>query len=150
MELDELYQEIILDHYSKPRNYGACSEPTYRSHGENPACGDEIDLQVRVDHGKVASEVKFTGQGCAISQASASMMAQKMQGMTFEEIEKLMQAFHGMILSEGELSAETKTALGNLLAFQGVRNFPERVKCATLAWSAMRQIVSSLLKPPLD
>ncbi len=141
-ELRELYQSVILDHSRKPRNYGELhGEGCRHVHGDNPSCGDEIDVFVRIEDDKL-SEVKFTGQGCAISQASASMMTQKLKGRSREEAGKLASAFRGIVTGENrDTSAEEE--LGELQLLEGVQQFPARVKCAMLAWRALEQAVST-------
>jgi nitrogen fixation NifU-like protein len=135
-ELEELYQEVLLDHSKRPRNYGEIAEGAIRVDGDNPSCGDEIHLHVRFgDEGKV-EEIKFTGQGCAISQASASMMTLKLMGKSREEAGEMLAAFHDLVTLD---AAEAPKMLGDLRVMQGVRKFPQRVKCAMLAWRAFEQ-----------
>jgi nitrogen fixation NifU-like protein len=135
-ELEELYQEVLLDHSKRPRNYGEIAEGAIRVDGDNPSCGDEIHLHVRFgDDGKV-EEIKFTGQGCAISQASASMMTLKLKGKSREEAGAMLAAFHDLVTHD---AAEAPRMLGDLRVMQGVRKFPQRVKCAMLAWRAFEQ-----------
>ena len=135
-ELEELYQEVILDHSRRPRNFGELPDASVRVHGDNPSCGDEIELAVKFGPDKQLEELKFTGHGCAISQASASMMTQKLKGKSAEETEALLRAFHQLFIGE---EAEASRSLGDLKLLQGVRKFPQRVKCAMLAWRALEQ-----------
>ena len=136
MSLNGLYQEVILDHYKNPHNYG--SLPGARLiHEENPSCGDQIDLQLIVADGRIQA-IKFTGQGCAISRASASMMTEVVGGKTVEEARHLIEEFQQMLINGGEFPEE----LGDLEALQGVRQFPVRVKCATLAWHALQDLLN--------
>lgn len=135
-ELEELYQEVILDHSRRPRNFGALPNPDVLVHGDNPACGDEIHLGVHFDSDGKLAEIKFSGQGCAISQASASMMTMKLKGKTRSEAAQLASAFKSLVTTD--TAGETK-ALGDLQFLQGVRKFPQRVKCAMLAWRAVEQ-----------
>ena len=138
-ELEELYQEVILDHSRRPRNFGTLPNADVLVHGDNPACGDEIHLGVHFDpEGKLA-EIKFSGQGCAISQASASMMTLKLKGRTREEAADLSRAFHNLVTTD---SGTISKQLGDLQLLQGVRKFPQRVKCAMLAWRAIEQALS--------
>lgn len=138
MNFDDLYQELILDHSKRPRNYGMLeAEGCTHVHGDNPSCGDEIDLHVRFSPEKV-EEIKFTGSGCAISQASASMMTQKLKGKPIEEAERLMRLFHEQVAGSGEAGPGPRE-LGDLNVLSGVRKFPQRVKCAMLAWRAFEQ-----------
>lgn len=132
--LDELYREIILDHYSRPRNRGKLVSPDIAVEGVNPSCGDEISLYARVRDGRL-EEVRFEGRGCSISQASASMMTEAVRGRTLAAAEELVDRFKGMM--HGEPPDEQQ--LGDLVALQGVRRFPVRIKCATLAWVALQQ-----------
>jgi nitrogen fixation protein NifU and related proteins len=139
MDLEELYQEVILDHSRRPRNFGVLEKPDVMVHGDNPACGDEIHLGVQFgDDGKL-QEIKFSGQGCAISQASASMMTMKLKGKTREEAAELARTFKDLVT--GEDAGEAKS-LGDLQLLQGVRKFPQRVKCAMLAWRAVEQALA--------
>ncbi|MDQ7827747.1 MAG: SUF system NifU family Fe-S cluster assembly protein [Armatimonadota bacterium] len=133
MGLEDLYREIILDHYSRPRNRGRLEPADIVVEGANPLCGDELALTVRVADGRI-SEVRFEGRGCSISQASASMMTEELRGKTLEEARALVAAFRAMM--QGQPSALDAT---DLAALQGVRKFPVRVKCATLAWVAIDQ-----------
>lgn len=135
-ELEELYQEVILDHSRRPRNFGELPDAAVRVHGDNPACGDEIHLAVKFDSGGALQEIKFTGHGCAISQASASLMTMKSKGKTRAEVEKILRAFHNLISRDANEDAKT---LGDLQVMHGVRLFPQRVKCAMLAWRALEQ-----------
>lgn len=140
-ELRELYQQVILDHSRKPRNYGPLhGEDCRHVHGDNPSCGDEIDVFVRLAEGRL-SEVKFTGQGCAISQASASLMTLKTKGKTTAEASAMAKTFRGIVTGEDrDLPAED--ALGDLQLLEGVQHFPQRVKCAMLAWRALEQALT--------
>jgi nitrogen fixation NifU-like protein len=138
-ELEELYQEVILDHSRRPRNFGTLPNADVLVHGDNPACGDEIHLGVHFDPDGKLAEIKFSGQGCAISQASASMMTMKLKGKTRAEAVELSRAFKNLVTTES--AAESKS-LGDLQFLQGVRNFPQRVKCAMLAWRAVEQALA--------
>ena len=135
-ELDELYQEVILDHSRRPRNFGELADATVRVHGDNPVCGDEIHLAVKLGVDGGLEDIKFSGHGCAISQASASLMTMKLKGRSRAEIVTMLQAFHALVTEE---AAEAPKALGDLRLMQGVRKFPRRVKCAMLAWRAVEQ-----------
>ena len=135
-EIEELYQEVILDHSRRPRNFGDLPEAAVRVHGDNPACGDEIHLGVKFDAGGGLQDIKFTGHGCAISQASASLMTMKLKGKNRAEVMEILHAFHSLVTDE---MSETPKALGDLIVMRGVRKFPQRVKCAMLAWRAVEQ-----------
>jgi nitrogen fixation NifU-like protein len=135
-ELTDLYQEVVLDHSKRPRNFGPLPEETHRSEGLNPLCGDRIAIHARVEGG-VLSDVRFEGSGCAISRASASVMTGLVKGRSPEEIDALFQAFHRLV-TEGPRPGDEE-AMGKLAVFGGVHEFPARVKCASLAWHALRQ-----------
>lgn len=135
-ELEELYQEVILDHSRRPRNFGALSDAAVRVHGDNPSCGDEIDLAVKFGADGSLEEIKFTGQGCAISQASASMMTLKLKGKSRPVAQEMLRAFHDLLTADRD---DPAASLGDLRLLAGVRKFPQRVKCAMLAWRALEQ-----------
>lgn len=138
--LDELYREVILDHYRSPRNRGRVEGPEATGvELQNPTCGDEIHLTLAVRHGHIA-DVRFEGRGCSISMASASMLTEALRGKTPEEALALSQAFKGML--HGTASADDE-ALGDLAALSGVAQFPVRVKCATLAWNALQRALGA-------
>jgi len=136
--LSALYQEVILDHYRRPRNRGTLAEPTGTASLRNPLCGDEVDVQVALHDGKVA-DVKFGGRGCSISQASASMMTELVKGRTADEVHALGERFAEMI--RGDAEAAKDQALGQARALSGVSRFPTRVRCALIAWEAMERAV---------
>ncbi len=128
--LEELYQEIILDHYRRPRNKGKVSPADLQARDNNPLCGDEIEITARICDGKIA-EIKFDGHGCSISQASASIMTQKLTGKTTAEAQQFIERFLRMMRGAEPFGGKE---LGELKALEGVLKFPVRVKCATLAW----------------
>jgi nitrogen fixation NifU-like protein len=134
--LGALYQELILDHYKSPRNKGALEGATASAHLHNPTCGDEIFLQLIVEDGRIA-EVRFSGQGCSISQASVSMLTQRLKGKTLEEAHALTGRFTEML--HGDAEAAKDRALGDLRALAGVSKFPVRVRCAMLGWNALQE-----------
>ncbi len=148
--LEDLYREIILDHYRSPRNRGELpSPPASRVEGFNPLCGDEIVIYVDVADGKV-SDIRIGGQGCSISQSSASMMSAAVKGKTIDEVDALTRAFKGMMSiheqaldGDGEVEApaepDADVKLGDLEALRGVVKFPVRIKCATLSWNTLQQ-----------
>ena len=138
VELEELYQEVILDHSRRPRNFGELPDAAVVVHGDNPACGDEIHLAVRFGDDGSLQNIKFTGHGCAISQASASMMTTKLKGKSRDETMSILHKFRDLVTGDGETPAEAHK-LGDLQLMQGVRKFPQRVKCAMLAWRAVEQ-----------
>ncbi|MDT7541473.1 MAG: nitrogen fixation protein NifU [Acidobacteriota bacterium] len=139
-ELSELYQQVILDHNKKPRNFRRMDDATESAEGFNPLCGDQLTVYLRTANG-IVDEVSFEGSGCAISKASASMMTQAVKGKTREEVEQLFGEFHRMVI--GELDEEAApNALGRLKIFAGVREFPARVKCASLPWHTLHSALA--------
>jgi len=146
--LEDLYREIILDHYRNPRNRGELPvPPAHRVEGFNPLCGDEVVVYVDVEDGRIA-DVRISGQGCSISQSSASMMSAAVKNKTLPEVRSLIRAFKGMMsIHEQRLDgddgapeeAEADVKLGDLEALQGVVKFPVRIKCATLSWNTLAQ-----------
>jgi nitrogen fixation NifU-like protein len=135
-ELDELYQEILLDHYRRPRNFGPLDPADREIEGHNPLCGDRITVRLRLTGEKIA-EVRFEGSGCAISTASASMMTEAVRGRSVAEAQELAERFRARLTATQP--PEPDEELGELAALDGVREFPMRVKCATLAWHALRE-----------
>lgn len=131
-ELRELYQEVIVDHGRHPRNFGALPEANHHKEGFNPLCGDKICMQVQEKNG-VLEKIQFEGSGCAISMASASLLTEVLRGKTIQEMEVLFTAFHDLV-TVGDASEK----LGKLAVLGGVREFPVRVKCATLAWHTLK------------
>ena len=136
--LQDLYQQVILDHYRRPRNKGPLEGATHTLTLNNPLCGDVIDLMLRLEGGRIA-EVNFEGKGCSISQASASMMGTVLNGKTVEEALSVMGVFTRML--HGDADAAADTDLGDLRALAGVSKFPVRVKCALLAWNCLDEMV---------
>jgi nitrogen fixation NifU-like protein len=137
MDLGSLYQDVILEHNRNPRNWGELSPPSRRADGHNPMCGDEVTVWVRVEGDRVA-DVSFVGHGCAISKASASMMTQAIRGKTRAEAEEVFEHFHSMVTGQ-HADPAGDAAIGKLKVFSGVSRFPARVKCASLAWHAMKE-----------
>ena len=136
-DLSDLYQEMILDHNRSPLNYGTLSDPDHVSHGDNPLCGDKVALFLKMN-GVVIEDIRFQGVGCAISTASASLMTESVKGKPQEEALRTMEKFHSMVTEEGGGDFEE---LGKLAAFSGVRDYPVRVKCATLVWHTFRAAI---------
>jgi nitrogen fixation NifU-like protein len=134
-DLRELYQQVILDHYKRPRNFQKLPCATCHAEGHNPLCGDEITVYLHLD-GDVIQDISFQGAGCAISQSAASLMTTVLKGKTKAEAEELFQKFHDMVTGEGETPDPME--LGKLAVFCGVSEFPVRVKCASLPWHTMR------------
>ena len=141
-ELEELYQQVILEHSKRPRNFGEIPEGAVHVHGDNPSCGDEIYLHVKFAGDGSVEDVKFTGQGCAISQASASLMTLKIKGKPRAEATALAGAFTELVTKDSGAESPAPKALGDLQLFHGVRKFPQRVKCAMLAWRAFEQALA--------
>lgn len=135
-----MYQEMILDHYRRPRNKGTLENPDASAEMRNPLCGDEIDLQVTFA-GDSVDDLRFSGRGCSISLASASMMTQIVKGKSTAEVDDIRSRFRELIL--GDQTAASDTKLGSLRAFSGVSRFPARVKCALLAWNALDTVLVS-------
>ncbi|MGH0035960.1 MAG: Fe-S cluster assembly sulfur transfer protein SufU [Myxococcota bacterium] len=136
-DLRELYQTTILDHNKKPRNFGQLEDANREADGHNPLCGDQLHVSVRVDDQGVVEDVAFEGTGCAISRASASLMTEYVKGMSREAVEAAFERFHALVTSSPSEEAHTE-GLGKLAVFAGVREFPMRVKCATLAWHTLK------------
>ena len=138
--LEDLYREIILDHHRNPRNRGELAPPAPHATGHNPLCGDEIDVYVLVEDG-VITDVKVGGQGCSISQSSASMMSQAIKGKPVDEVRKLVRRFKGMMSIPDEdgndIEPDPSVKLGDLEALQGVVKYPVRIKCAILGWNTL-------------
>jgi len=135
--LEDLYREIILDHYRTPRNRGELEPPAVRAEGHNPLCGDEIQIFVSVENGVVV-DVKFSGSGCSISQSSASMMTTAIKGKKIDEVRAIVRKFkHMMTIDDDDTPVDETIKLGDLEALQGVVKFPVRIKCATLSWNTL-------------
>lgn len=138
-DLQELYQSVILDHNRKPRNFGVLEGANRTAEGKNPLCGDQVQVELLV-HGDVISDVHFTGHGCAISKASASLMTAAVKGKTRAEVDALFQRFHALVLGHDPNSGKD---LGQLVVFSGVSRFPVRVKCASLAWHTLKAAMAN-------
>jgi nitrogen fixation NifU-like protein len=136
-ELRELYQSTILDHNKKPRNFRALDHPDRSADGHNPLCGDKLTVEICFDDEGRIGEIGFQGSGCAISTASASLMTELARGRSAEQIEQIFQRFHQLVTSSPGSPVDL-TELGKLAVFSGVREYPMRIKCATLAWHTLR------------
>ena len=134
-DLNDLYQELILDHQKHPHNFGELEGANHHAEGFNPLCGDRISLGLKVDGAGVIQDIRFKGSGCAISKASASMMTVALKGKDTGEAEKMFRKFHGMVTGEGDRNQAKD--LGKLKVFEGVREYPARVKCPSLAWHTL-------------
>jgi nitrogen fixation protein NifU and related proteins len=146
-DLDELYQEVILDHYRRPRHHGELPGANRSAEGYNPLCGDRLVVYLKFEN-DVVKDVSFQGSGCAISQASASVMTSALIGKTREEIQALFDKFRGVLSGQG--TPDDAMALGELGAMSGVSQFPTRVKCATLAWHAALAAMDAKDKPSVS
>lgn len=140
-DLRELYQEVLLDHYRKPRNFGRLAEANRTADGHNPLCGDRITLYLDVDGDRVRN-LSFEGSGCAISTAAASLLTEAVKGKTRAEVDALFHRFHGMVMDD-PTEGDPTVDLGKLEIFSGVREYPMRVKCATLSWHALQSALAS-------
>ncbi|WP_337098975.1 Fe-S cluster assembly sulfur transfer protein SufU [Paenibacillus sp. YIM B09110] len=134
MQLDDLYRRVIMDHYKNPRNRGTMNDEAVTINLNNPTCGDRISLQLQVENGKVV-DAKYTGEGCSISMSSASMMTEAVKGKTFDEALNMAERFSGLMKGQ-EVEFDE---LEDIEALSGVNKFPARIKCATLAWNALRK-----------
>ena len=135
-DLQDLYQEVIIDHNRSPRNFGKLEHPTQVAEGYNPLCGDKLNLYLTTDD-DVITDVSFDGSGCAISVASASLMTDLLKGKTVKQAEQLFENFHDLIMEEENPDQEQMQSLGKLAALAGVKEYPARVKCATLCWHTL-------------
>ena len=145
-DLSELYQEVILDHNRRPRNFRTIDEATRRQEGYNPLCGDRLTLYVKLE-GQVIKDVAFQGIGCAISKASASLMTDALKGKTVEEARAMFDQFHDMVTSPPEAPTPD---LGKLSVLAGVREYPTRVKCASLPWHTLKAAVAENASGPVS
>jgi len=136
-DLQDLYQSIILDHNRRPKNYGALAGATNRAEGRNPLCGDEVAVELRVDHDAIA-DVRFTAVGCAVSRAAASIMTQAVKGKSRAEVDRLFTQFHDLVTGKLKPTPQEARALGEMAAFSGVAKFPVRVKCASMPWHTLQ------------
>jgi nitrogen fixation NifU-like protein len=139
-DLRELYQEVILDHTRKPRNFGVLEGASGEAQGFNPLCGDSVTVYLTTDGG-IVRDVRFQGQGCAISTASASLMTEAIKGKPVEEVQELFERFHSVVTGPPGEPVDLE-AIGKLAVLAGVREFPMRVKCASLAWHTMKSALS--------
>ena len=145
-QLDDLYQEVILDHYRNPRNHGEIPNPHVSSRGFNPFCGDEVVLGLNLDSDKKVESIAFHGQGCSISQASASILTVLVKDKTLPEAEELSQLLRALLRGK-ELSDDEMDRIGDMEALQGVRQFPIRVKCALLPWATLDDGIADYRNP---
>jgi nitrogen fixation NifU-like protein len=144
-DLRDLYQEVILDHTKHPRNFGTLPSATHRAQGHNPLCGDQLALFVEVADDRLR-DLRFAGRGCAISTASASLLTETLKGKTTSEAHALFERFHAAVTSASDEPVDT-AGLGKLAVFAGVREFPMRVKCASLAWHTLEAALARRADP---
>ena len=147
-DMRELYQEVILDHHKHPRNFGRLAGANRHAEGFNPLCGDRVTVYAHVD-GEAIKDLSFEGSGCAICMASASVMTDELAGKSIDHAEQLFVRFHDLVTGESAKSPDVD-ALGKLAVFMGVREFPVRVKCATLPWHALRAALKGGDKAPIS
>lgn len=138
-EISQLYQEVILDHNKNPRNFGKLEPHTHFAKGHNPLCGDKIDLYLTIED-NIIKDIKFEGNGCAISKASASIMTTLLKGKTIEEAKQMFNDFIHIVTADTEEELDLES-LGKLAVFSGVREFPARIKCASLAWHTLENAI---------
>ncbi|HRD35675.1 MAG TPA: SUF system NifU family Fe-S cluster assembly protein [Rhodocyclaceae bacterium] len=144
--LRELYQEVIFDHNRQPRNFHPMTDADHHADGHNPLCGDQLTVYLRIVADTVV-DASFVGHGCAISTASASLMTEAIKGRPVDEVEALFHAFHAMLTDASAADGAPAAALGKLAVFAGVREFPARVKCATLAWHTLHNAIIGAQAP---
>jgi len=137
----ELYQQVILDHNKNPRNFKVLQDATHQCDGHNPLCGDKITVYLKISHNNIVNDASFQGSGCAISKASSSMMTKFVKGRTVDELNTVFEEFHSLVKGEKDFTGK-KHHLGKLVLFEGVKNYPARVKCATLAWHAVKGAIN--------
>lgn len=144
-ELEELYQEVILDHNRKPRNFHDLDDANREAEGHNPLCGDQVHVFLKVDDQGIIQDISFQGCGCAISTASASIMTETVKGKSLAEVQELFHVFHSLVT--GKAAPASQVDLGKLAVFHGVSEFPVRVKCATLAWHTLQAALKQQATP---
>jgi nitrogen fixation NifU-like protein len=144
-DLRDLYQEMLLDHHKKPRNFGTLEDANRQANGHNPLCGDRVTVYVLLKDG-IIENIAFEGSGCAICTASTSLMTEAVKGKTLDEVEALFGRFHDLVTSDPESDVDTES-LGKLAIFAGVREFPVRIKCAILAWHTLQAAIKEADEP---
>jgi nitrogen fixation protein NifU and related proteins len=149
MDLKELYQDIILEHGKSPRNFGKCTNYSHKAKGHNPLCGDEVQVYLKIDEKKIVKELTFEGSGCAISIASTSIMTELVKGKSFDIAKNIIDDFLNMIKSGSEIKTKELTAdqKTKIMSLSGVKQYPMRVKCATLSWHTL---ISAMQKKNID
>ena len=144
-DLEELYQEVILDHNRRPRNFQRLTDANREAAGHNPLCGDQVHVYLKVDDQEIIQDISFEGSGCAISTASASIMTETIKGKSLDQVQKLFDTFRSLVT--GKAAASPDVELGKLAVFHGVSEFPVRVKCATLAWHTLQAALKQQATP---
>ena len=139
-DLGDLYQQVIIDHTKSPRNFGKLEPCSHDAEGFNPLCGDQLHVYLQINDNNIIEDVKFEGQGCSISTASASLMTQALKGKPVSEFERLFEAFHNMATADMSEAPDEET-LGKLAVLAGVKEFPARIKCATLCWHTLKAAI---------
>lgn len=145
-DLKDLYQEVIVDHNRSPRNFGKLDDADYKAEGFNPLCGDRLNLYLKMDDNRI-QDISFDGSGCAISVASASLMTEALKGKTRDDAEKVFHEFHDLVMDKKQGDMESLEHLGKLAALLGVKEYPARVKCATLCWHTMHSALEGDTTP---
>ena len=138
--LSDLYKEVIIDHTKSPRNFGKLDPCSHDAEGYNPLCGDQLHVYLQINENNIIEDIKFEGQGCSISTASASLMTQALKGKPLAEYERLFKAFHAMATADMAEKPDEE-ALGKLAVLAGVKEFPSRIKCATLCWHTIKSAI---------
>jgi nitrogen fixation NifU-like protein len=145
-DLRDLYQEVILDHNKRPRNFGPLPSANHEADGYNPLCGDRVRIYVALEDDRI-TDIHFEGEGCAISTASASLMTDALKGKTLDEVQSLYEDFHDLLTGDPSVAAQAGPELGKLAVMEGVREYPMRVKCATLAWHTLQAALEERSEP---
>ncbi len=149
LNVSDLYQEVIIDHNRNPRNFGKLNHPSQTAEGYSPLCGDKINLYLQLEDGRI-QDVRFDGSGCAISVASASLMTDALKGKTIDEAKQLFHRFHDLIVTDKPPTPEEMEMLSKLVALVGVKEYPARVKCATLCWHTLHSALQGDTEVILD
>jgi len=144
--LGDLYQQVIIDHTKSPRNFGKLDPCNHDAEGYNPLCGDQLHIYLQINSDNVIEGIKFEGQGCSISTASASLMTEALKGKSIAEFERLFEAFHHMATADMDEKPDEE-ALGKLAVLAGVKEFPSRIKCATLCWHTLKSAIEDAGEP---
>ena len=144
--LSDLYKEVIIDHTKAPRNFGKLEPCNHDAEGFNPLCGDQLHVYLQINDDNIIEDVKFEGQGCSISTASASLMTEALKGQNVENFEKMFAAFHDMATADMDAEPDEET-LGKLAVLAGVKEFPSRIKCATLCWHTVKSAIDGAGQP---